>query len=86
MYWRHSGLVIRRYGQLELLATRLSAVEKKPRTRRAALVVSQAGVFPQRDRPRSCSSCGIQWLAQPSTLLPGQSYRGTSWLRSARPI
>ena len=74
-----------------LLATSESAVEKNPRLR-LTMVRSSA------DRPSSdfhsamsafmFTSCGIQWLAQPSRYFcQAQSYlNGTSWLRSARQL
>ncbi|KWV68738.1 hypothetical protein PFLuk1_03418 [Pseudomonas fluorescens] len=92
MYWRHSGLVIRRYtASTRLLATRESAVEKKPRLRmtmRRSSSVRPSGFFHRAMSAVMLTSCGIQWLAQPSRYFcQAQSYlNGTSWLRSARQL
>src|SRR5690349_21081650 len=92
MYWRHSGLVIRRYtARTRLLATRESAVEKKPRLRitmRRSSAVRPSGFFQRAMSEIMLTSCGIQWFAQPSRYFcQDQSYlKGTSWLRSARQL
>ncbi|KVV04900.1 hypothetical protein AP060_02317 [Pseudomonas sp. TAD18] len=92
MYWRHSGLVIRRYtASTRLLATRESAVEKKPRLRmtmRRSSSVRPSGFFQRAMSAVMLTSCGIQWFAQPSRYFcHAQSYlNGTSWLRSARQL
>ncbi len=92
MYWRHSGLVIRRYtARARLLATSESAVEKKPRLRmtiRRSSSVRPSMLFHRAMSAVMLTSCGIQWLAQPSRYFcQAQSYlNGTSWLRSARQL
>ena len=89
MYCLHSGFVISLYmASTKLLATKESAVEKKPRF--LITIVLSSSVNPSLDFQSAMSavmftSCGIQWLALPSRYFcHAQSYlNGTSWLRSA---
>lgn len=91
-YWRHSGLVICRYtASTMLLATKDSAVAKKPRLRLS--ICRSSSVRPSGDFHSAMSACiatsvGIQWLLQAARYLSHahRYFIGSSWLTSARAL